>query len=124
MQKCYAYRYILLFLSVAMFLNCGCVVHQGDFTVASSKLIRLNEFELDKAGRTKGVEGKDTQNIIFLFPTGGPPSVKEAMDQALNTGGGDVMTDVRIDSWFFYIPYIYGQAGWSVKGDVIKTRRN
>ncbi len=32
--------------------------------------------------------------------------------------------DLRIKSWGFYIPYIYGQAGWSVKGDVVKTRKN
>jgi hypothetical protein len=102
----------------------GCVTHQGDFTVASSKMVRLNEFKLDQKANAKSVEGKDVQHIIIFFPTGGAPSFKRAMDEALELGDGDVMTDVRIDSWSFYIPYIYGQTGWSVSGDVVKTRRN
>ena len=28
----------------------------------------------------------------------------------------DVLTDAVIESWGFYIPYIYGQAGWKVEG--------
>lgn len=42
----------------------------------------------------------------------------------LQKGGGDVMTDAVVTSWFWYIPYVYGQAGWEVKGDVVKTRRH
>jgi hypothetical protein len=111
----------LLLIGVAV---TGCATHQGDFTVASSKIIRLNDFKLDQKVNAKNVEGKDVQHVIIVFPTGGAPSFKRAMDEALEKGDGDVMTDVRIDSWWFYIPYIYGQAGWSVSGDVVKTRRN
>ena len=106
-----------------MVVACGCMTHQGDFTVASTKLVRLNEFELDKAGRVKGAEGRDIAHIIVFIPTG-VPNIKTAMDEALVNGGGDVMTDLTIDSYYWYIPYIYGQQGWIVKGDVIKTRRN
>ncbi len=102
----------------------GCVVRHGDFSVASNKLLRLSEFELDKADRAKGVVGKDVQHIVIFFPIGGPPTLEGAMDDALEKGGGDVMTDAVIKSWGWYIPYIYGQGGWSIEGDVLKTRNN
>ncbi len=106
-----------------MIATCGCTTHHGAFTVASTKLIRLNEFELDKAGRVRGVEGRDVAHIIILVPTK-ESSLKTAMDNALDGANADVMTDVSIEAWFFYIPYIYGQQGWKVKGDAIKTRLN
>jgi len=102
----------------------GCVSRHGDFSVASNKLLRLSEFELDKADRIRGVVGKDVQHIIILFPTSGPPTIDGAMDDAFRKSGGDVLTDATIKSWAWYIPYIYGQAGWSVEGDAVKTRRN
>jgi len=46
------------------------------------------------------------------------------LDKALEKGDGDVMTDAVISSWWWYIPFIYGQNGWTVKGDVVKTRAN
>jgi len=110
-------------LGIALMLS-GCVVRHGDFSVASNKLLRLSEFELDKADRAKGVVGKDVQHVIIFFPTSGPPTIEGAMDDAFEKGGGDVMTDAVIKSWSWYIPYIYGQSAWAIKGDVVKTRRN
>ncbi|MDY0270035.1 hypothetical protein [Trichloromonas sp.] len=112
---------IIVFLSV---LFSGCTVRHGDFTVISNKLTRLSEFEVDKANRVKNVTGKDVQHIIIFIPTGGPPTVEAAVDDALEKGDGDLMTDAVIHCWNWYIPYIYGQVGWSVKGDVVKTRKN
>lgn len=34
------------------------------------------------------------------------------------------MTDVNVKTQEWYIPYIYGQSSWIVKGDAIKTRNN
>lgn len=104
-------------------LSLGCVVRHGDFTVLSNKVIRLSEFELDRADRVKAIVGKDVQHIIIFIPTAGTPTLEGALDDAFEKGGGDVMTDAVVKSWNWYIPYIYGQAGWSVKGDVVKTRR-
>ena len=104
-------------------LSSGCFVRHGDFTVLSNKLLRLSEFELEKVNRVKGVVGKDTTHIIIFFPTGGPPTIDGAIDDALEKGGGDVMTDAVISFSSWYIPYIYGRSQWNVKGDVVKTRR-
>ena len=86
-------------------------------------MVRVSEFELDKADRAKGIIGQDVQHIIIFIPTGGPPTLDGALDDAFEKGGGDVMTDGVISWWFFYIPYVYGQVGWEVKGDVVKTRK-
>ena len=116
--------YYTISLTVSILILSGCMVRHGDFTVMSNKLVRLSEFELEKADRVKGVSGQDIQHIIIFFPTGGPPTLDGALDNAFEKGGGDVMTDAVVSSWGFYIPYIYGQVGWKVEGDVVKTRKN
>ena len=111
-------------LGIAMTTLSGCVVRHGDFSVASNKLIRLSEFELGKANRVKGVVGKDVQHNIVGVSVGNVPSIEGAMDDAFAKSDGDVMTDVVIKSWHWQIFNLYGQSGWSVEGDVVKTRRN
>ena len=110
-------------IGIAMFVLSGCAVRHGDFSVASNKLVRLSEFELDKADRIKGVIGKDVQHHTPLFSIGDEPSIEGAMDDAFAKSGGDVMSDAVIRSWKWSI-WGYGQSGWSIEGDVVKTRRN
>jgi hypothetical protein len=107
-----------------LLVSSGCVIRHGDFSVLSNKVLRLSAFELDKADRVRGIVGKDVSHIIIFIPTGGTPTLEGALDDALEKGGGDVMTDAVVKAWSWYIPYIYGQSGWSVKGDVVKTRKN
>jgi hypothetical protein len=113
------------FFWIALVALCSgaCVTRQGDFTILSSKLVRLSDFDLSGAERVKNVEGRDVSHIIILFPTKANPSLEDALNDALEKGGGDVMTDATVHSWSWYIPYIYGQAGWKVRGDVVRTRR-
>lgn len=111
-------------VAVALMVCSGCVVRQGDFTVLSNKVVRLSQFELSKADRVKNVVGKEVQHLIILFPIGPAPTLDGALDDAFRKAGGDVMTDAVVHSWGWYIPYIYGQSGWSVEGDVVKTRKN
>lgn len=115
----------IIILAIALCYLSGCAVNHGHFTVASNKVFRISDFELEKADRVKGVEGKSVQHFIFsIIPVGSQPTIEGAMDDAMQKGGGDVMTDLQMEQWFFMIPYIYGQAGWSVTGDVVKTRKN
>ena len=112
---------VVLMLVVLVFA--GCFVRHGDFTVLSNKLVDLREFEVDKADRIKGATGKDTAHIIILFPTKNV-TLEGALDDVFSQTGGDVMTDAVIKSKYWWIPYIYGQLGWTVEGDVLKTRKN
>lgn len=114
----------ILAILTLLTITTGCSVRHGDFTVLSNKTVRLSEFELDQENITRNVIGKDVAHIIFLFPTKGTVTLEEAIDNALYNGDGDVMTDAVVKSWGFYIPYIYGQFGWEVKGDVVKTRKH
>ena len=115
-------RALMLWGTVALAAG-ACTIHHGDFTVLSNKLIRTADFDLSKADRKPNVVGRDVAHIILFIPTKGQVTLEEAVDDALSKGGGDVMTDVKVSSWFWYIPYIYGQTGWEVSGDVVKTRR-
>jgi hypothetical protein len=110
---------ILLCLIFSFF---GCTTRHGDFTVLSNKLIRVSNFKADSQNRTH-VQGKDINHIIVVFPTGGTPTIEGALDDAFKKGNGDLMTDAVISHSWFYIPYIYGQGGWTIEGDVVKTRK-
>jgi hypothetical protein len=110
-------------LVLVVFVFAGCTVRHGDFTVLSNKLVDLRDFEVDKADRIRGVEGEDSAHIIILFPTKGSVTLEGALDDAFLETGGDLMTDAVVKQWFWYIPYIYGQSGWRVTGDMVTTRR-
>jgi hypothetical protein len=51
------------------------------------------------------------------------PNAEEAIDDGLRNGGGDVFSDAVIYQCSWYIPFIYGQSGWKIVGDVVKTRK-
>lgn len=113
---------ILCIVFLVFILN-ACSIRHGDFTVLSNKLVNLTDFELGKTDRAKGVEGEDVQNIILFIPTSGPPTLEGALDNALEKGNGDIMTDAVISWRYFYLPLIFGQQAWEVKGDVVRTRK-
>ena len=110
------------FIVLLSFLFSSCVVRHGDFTVLANKLIDTQNFDLSDTNRHK-VVGEDVQHIIVFIPTSGPPTLEGALDNAFDQSDGDVLTDAVIKSWGFYIPYLYGQAGWKVEGIAVKTRK-
>lgn len=99
----------------------GCSTRLSDFTVISTKGVSLDEVDLDSLPQTTGVTGKDSRFFILFppFPTG-YPQLQNAIDDALEKGGGDVMTDgvMHRRVWWFII----GQTALEVKGTVVKTR--
>jgi len=115
-------KFILLF--VVLVSAQGCSTRHGDYTVLSNKMISLENFELEKADRVKHIVGEEKQHIIIFIPVGGEPTLDGAIDDMFKKSDGDVVTDAVVESWQWYIPYIYGQRGWRVTGDVVKTRKN
>lgn len=89
----------------------------------SNKNVNLNKVDIDKLPQSKNVIGED-KKFVFLFIPTGVPSITNALNDAFDKTDTDIMTDVTLKSWYWYIPYIYGNAGWEVSGDAIKTRRN
>ena len=85
--------------------------------------MRTADFDLATARRTKGVEGVDASHVIILVPTKAKVTLEEAVDNALEKGDGDVLTDATVKFTHWYIPFIYGVTKWTVTGDVVKTRK-
>ena len=106
-------------LAMCSGLFTGCTT-TSDCTVLSSRLVRLSNFDLDKADR-KPAYGDDVQPFFLGIPLASQPSLKQALDNALDQGGGDVMTDVRVKYWNWNV-ILFGEQGWSVSGSAVKTR--
>lgn len=98
---------------------CGCSTHMTDLSMISNKNISLNKIDLDKLPQEKNVVGED-RKFVFLFIPFGTPTLKGALNDALENGHGDLMVDASVYStgWWFLV----GQTGIKIKGDVVNTR--
>ncbi len=108
----------LFFLGVIILSGCAT---RSDFTAISSKNVNLSNIKIDRS-RLKGrAAGEDCQHVIILFPTGGPPTLDEALDNALETKKANLLLDAVVNWNSFYIPYVYGQTCWKVEGEAYDT---
>ena len=113
-----------LFSLIVVLMLSACTTNHGTFTVLSKNIVDLDNLDLSTQQKIKNVEGKSVGHIVIAIPFGEMnPSLESAMTDAFNRTDGDLFTDATIKSYFFYIPYVYGQAGVVVEGDVIKTRQ-
>ncbi len=95
----------------------GCTRRMIDFTVISSKNVRLLLPDSALGPRTQGVHSVP----IIFFPLG-VPSIKEATDRAIENGGPqyDALIDGVVSSYIFY--FIFGVSKIKVEGTPINTR--
>lgn len=107
---------LALALALALCLS-GCVSPMGDFTLISSKNVEISRVDLKRIKMKKGIEGSDGRFSFLLIPFGRAPSLEEAVDDALETGGGDFMVSTRIyrTSWSVIL---FGWESYSVEGNV------
>jgi hypothetical protein len=99
----------------SMMLLTGCSVRLGDFTALSTKNI---PYRFVKKGPG---QGEDIARIIIIFPTKAAPNIKEATDRAIEQANGDALVNAKVYYRNWYIPYIYGEVGYEVKGDGVST---
>lgn len=94
----------------------GCTTRLGDFTVLSTK-------NVDVSGLKPGdrFAGEDCVNILFGMIPLGDVNWKNAMDQALERGKGDVMVDIVLTQKGWVIPFIWGQQCIEIAGTVSQT---
>ncbi len=106
-------------LLLPMVLFTGCSIRQADLTALSTRNVSLDTVDLDKLPQVKGVTGKDTGFVFLFFPVSFP-HLEDAVDEALDKGGGDVMVDAVVHSqgWWFLV----GQNTIEVQGNVINTK--
>lgn len=106
-------KIVLASTVLAALLSTGCAQRVADFTLASTKNVNLNSGNFVKGKR---VQGEDSKIIIFV-PLG-TPSVKEAVDVAIEKEPCAVaLTNVTADSEFF--AFIFGYMKYKVEGDLV-----
>ena len=110
-------RYIFL---LSLIILTGCATRLGDFTLLSTRNVDLDG---DYVLVERSVEGEDLVPIVIVFPIG-TPNLENAIDDALKSAGGDLMTDAVLTYNYWYIPYVYGVQRYSVEGDVWKKASN
>lgn len=107
----------LLVLGLASIVSLGCSAQVGNLSVAATKNIEFSQ--KTKVLVKTNVEGADIKSIIIMFPTG-QSQIDKAISNAVSSVGGDYMENARITNTFWFIPYIYGRAGFKVTGDVYR----
>ena len=105
---------VSLFLVCLLVIAEGCTTRLGDFTVLSTR-------NVDVSGLKPGdrFSGEDCINYVLGIPLGSL-NYKNAMDQALEKGKGDVMVDIVLTSNAWNM-FIFGQACVTVEGTVSQT---
>lgn len=103
-------------------LTTGCSNRMADLTVVSTKNVSEQQL-IDSKTQTKRTIGEDKVHIIVFIPTG-VANMEEAMDNAIeNVPCGIALKDATITHKSFYIPYIYGQSGYEVEGNVVQDNK-
>lgn len=113
---------VLSILSLILFLS-ACTINQGNYTVLSNKIINLSELDISNSTKIKNVVGKDINHRFFFFDTKPNISLQGALDNIFEIYDADIMTDARVETYSWCVPFIYAQSGWVIKGDAIKTRK-
>lgn len=110
----------VIFSAIAMLTACGlgCQRRLGDFTVLSTKNVNLTDFSTEAAEESLPIVGVDMKPIVILWGT--PPSLKEAVDRALERNNAHLLTNAVVYYSEWYIPYIYGEMKFEVKGNAVK----
>lgn len=114
-------KMMMLFALAGVLVLQGCAsVRIADLSIISTRNVSLERKDLDRMPSVRGIVGKDSKYTILGF-SAGTPHLEEAIDDALDKGGGDLMIDVVIHrrSWS---AVLFGQNAIEVKGTVIQTR--
>ena len=108
---------LLFFLFIVVLPSCAT---RSDFTAISSKNVNLSNIQIDRTRMKGRTVGEDCQHIIIIFPTGGPPTLDEALDRALEAKRANLLLDAVV-KWNTFSILIYGQTCWKVEGDAYDT---
>lgn len=98
----------------------SCTTRMMDLTVASSKNIDLNNKVGYTVANNTRSRGSASSHIVLFIPLG-LPSVREAMDRAIEKNGSNAvaLSNMTLESSWWWIPFIYGRITYTVEGDPI-----
>lgn len=107
----FKFMVMLATLFVVSIVASGCTERMMDFTVISTKNVPIS-----MPAKTTQVVGED--KVIMIFAPFGVPSLKEAIDDALEKSSGNVLVNVRIYS-DSKILLFFGKFGYRVIGESV-----
>lgn len=80
--------------------------------------------DAEVAAVARDVEARVVTHFIFWVPTRTlGPTISEALAAALERGNGQVLTNASVERVAWYVPLLYGEYGWVVRGDVVRLRK-
>jgi hypothetical protein len=115
--------YLLLCLMFSVIFITGCSTRLGDFTVISSKNVDLSNFSTQVGLGSTRVRGEDEGHIIIIFRTK-VPTIKDAIDVALDENNAYMLSDAVLKHESFTIPLIYGSRKYVVEGHPVLRKNN
>lgn len=108
-----------IFAIMALFVS-SCTYRLADFTFLSSKNVDMNHAAGYSTAVNDRKQGKDLAHIIIFIPTG-EADYKEALDKAIEQNGSTCvgLANAKVESGWWYIPYVYGRVWCTVEGDPV-----
>lgn len=112
-----------LVLIYCLFFICSCIAKQGHFTVLTNKMLDPSHFKMPSQEAGTQSEGVSVSHVLSTFEVG-EHNLSKAIDSCMEQGSvqSDMLVDVDVTGWFWYVPYIYGQTGWEVKGNAVSSK--
>ena len=107
-------RRVLFSLLVLVVWSSGCSYRMGDFTALSSKNVPL------QYDSSTSATGEACKLASFLFFYLGPPSLEDAIDQAIGNRGNALVNQVTYSSQYTFI--LGTMLCFKVKGDVVTLK--
>jgi hypothetical protein len=100
----------------------GCATERFRFAALSSQPVPALGYPLEGSRVVPDVASEVRSHTILWIPTNtDAPTLQDAVDGALRRGGGNLLVDVDVEHWWVFVPFLYGQEGWRVRGDVVRS---
>ncbi len=106
-------RMLSTVIACAVVLTAGCSQRIGDFTLISTKNVEIGGKYKKLPDRFKGEDKKD---MVLAIPLG-IPDLKTAVDNCIEAGGGELLSNAVLESSFWTV-VVWGEQKYTVTGDV------
>lgn len=111
---------IMFGMLLSVLLLSGCVTRTGGVTVMSDRNVNTKNVNINELPQKKYIVGESSKWRI-LFLTLGTPTLKEALEDALNKGDGDLLIDASVYETY-WSAWLFGKKGYELRGTVVNTR--